>query len=356
MRSFSTQCFDDPKEAEKAAHILKAILEARSPRISDISQIMRGSPSANYKAVQRFLKLNDTQEALNRLLWEGAPFFLADPTDIERPQAKKTAYVGKLKDGRTPGFQLLPLAFPYQGRAIPCHCITYSSKTIGDEATSRNLEHNRAIGKLKELLGDKPLVLDREFSYEELFRAFIAEGMRFVIRLNVASGATLLDEEGDKVLLSIRPGEKLLRKGIYYRGKLKVNLAGEWKRGFGEPIWVISNLEGEEALTVYKGRMKIEQAFKDLKSLLGLGKIMNKRRRNMEKMIALVLIAYAIALLIGEAIRGRIYKGKKAKLYSGVFILLKHGVHLAREVIEETIARAHSLFRAIVLGDVRTHV
>ncbi len=38
-------------------------------------------------------------------------------------------------------------------------------------ATSRNLKHYRAIGKLKELLGDKPMVMDQEFSYEGLLAA-----------------------------------------------------------------------------------------------------------------------------------------------------------------------------------------
>jgi len=356
MQKFSGECFDDPKEAEKAAHILKGIIDSRSPRISDISQAMRGNSEANYKAIQRFLDSSDTQKALNRLYWEGSPFILADPTDIQRRRAKKTEYVGRLKDGKTLGFQVLPLAFPYRGRAIPFHFITYSSKTIGDNPTSRNLEHRRAVSELKEFLGDKPLVMDREFSYEELFEAFLIEGMKFVIRLNVGNGAAVLDEERRRGMLSIRPGEKVLRKGVYYKGKVKVNLAGEWKKGFREPLWVISNLEPEAALTIYKARMKIEQAFRDLKSLLRWDKIMNKTRRNMEKVTAIMLIAYAIALLIGENIREQLYLGEKSKLYSGLFILLKHRIRLAKEVAGEILNRVHSLFSGIILGDVRTYV
>lgn len=55
MQKFSAKCFDDIKEAEKAADILKGIIDSRSPRISDISQVMRGNPEANYEAIQRFL-------------------------------------------------------------------------------------------------------------------------------------------------------------------------------------------------------------------------------------------------------------------------------------------------------------
>ena len=119
---------------------------------------------------------------------------------------------------------------------------------------------------------------------------------------------------------------------------------------------MISNLKPEEALTIYKARMKIEQAFKDLKGLLRWDKIMNKTRRNMEKMTAILLMAYAICLLIGEDIREQVYNGRKLKLYSGLFILLKHRMHLAKEALAETITRVHSLLSGIVFGDVRTYV
>lgn len=200
------------------------------------------------------------------------------------------------------------------------------------------------------------MVMDREFSYEELLAASLIEGLRFVIRLNVGSGVTFADEDGDRIMLSIRPGEKVFRKGIYYKEKIKVNLAGEWARGLREPLWVITNLQPEAALTIYKARMKIEQAFRDLKSLLRRDKVINKTRRNMERMTALLLLAYAIALLIGEDIRERIYPGKKSKLYSGLFILLKHRIRLAREVMGEIVTKVHSLFRGVIFGNVRTNV
>lgn len=60
---------------------------------------------------------------------------IGDPTEIERPQAQKTAYVGTLKDGKTKGFWVLVLAAPYRGRAIPCGFVTYSSKTIATQVT-----------------------------------------------------------------------------------------------------------------------------------------------------------------------------------------------------------------------------
>jgi transposase len=62
---------------------------------------------------------------------------------------------------------------------------------------------------------------------------------------------------------------------------------------------VISDLEPEQAMEIYQARMKIEQSFRDLKSLLGLAKTMNKSRQGMEKMVAMMFVAYSIGLLIG---------------------------------------------------------
>ena len=166
--AFLKYLFDQDQLAVKAAVIVEAILAARSPRISEIAQHMGGSEAANYKMIQRFLAQVDLKALLVRLFQADAPFVIGDPTEMPRPQARKTSYVGTLKDGKTRGFWLLLLATPYRGRALPCGFVTYSSKTIAAQARSRNQYHWEAFDQVKGLLGDKPLVLDREFSYLEL--------------------------------------------------------------------------------------------------------------------------------------------------------------------------------------------
>ena len=66
--------------------------------------------------IQRFLRQADPKAALLRLFQADAPFVIGDPTEMPRPQARKTSYVGTLKDGTTRGFWLLLLATPYRGR------------------------------------------------------------------------------------------------------------------------------------------------------------------------------------------------------------------------------------------------
>jgi hypothetical protein len=92
--------------------------------------------------------------------------------------------------------------------------------------------------------------------------------------------------------------------------------------------------------------MKIEETYRDLKSLLGLTKLMNKQQVYMEKMVSLLFLTFTIGLLVGEELRDLLYgelipeeeqvndqeripgspslkKGKKWKRYSGLFVLLK---------------------------------
>jgi len=50
--------------------------------------------------------------------------------------------------GRRGANDLLLLATPYRGRAIPFQLVSYSSKTISGELASRNQEHWRAWAEL----------------------------------------------------------------------------------------------------------------------------------------------------------------------------------------------------------------
>lgn len=182
---FAQQLFIDEHTARQASEMITGILEARSPRLSDIAARMTGSEAASYKRIQRFLQDNDPREALKMLFNEEADFVIGDPTEIERPHADRTEYVGTLKDGQTKGFWMLTLATPLRGRVIPFHFLTYSSRTIEDQPSSRNLEHFKAIQEIQQLIGSRPIVFDREFSYRQLLHALVEAGVHFVIRLNM---------------------------------------------------------------------------------------------------------------------------------------------------------------------------
>lgn len=315
--------FDDECSIQKAQAITRGILKARCCRVSEIAREMPGNETANYKCIQRFVAKTDLKANLLRLYQEEAPFLIGDPTEMPRPAAKKTDYVGLLSDGQTSGYGLLILATPYQGRAIPCHFVSYSSAIIGAEVSSRNRYHYRAFAEVKELLGEKPLVLDREFSYLELMQALVVEQVHFVIRLK--TGAHFFDQEGKPIALRVKKGETYILNQILYMGKVLVNVIGQWQEGLSEPLWVMTNLSAEQGLDFYLQRMKIEESFRDLKNLLGLDKMMHQKRRWMEQIVCLAFMAYAIGLVLGETLRTYLFPAasRKRKLYSGLFVLLK---------------------------------
>jgi hypothetical protein len=355
LSDFLAYLFEDDRSVEKAKAITAGILKARSCRLSDIAREMPGSESANYKCIQRFTTHATLKSVLLRLYQEDAPFMIGDPTEMPRPDAKKTDYVGTLSDGQTSGYWLLILATPYQGRAIPCHFVSYSSATIGAEVTSRNRYHFQAFAEVKELLGEKPLVLDREFSYLALLQALVIEEVNFVIRLKL--GAHFFDQEGKRIALNVKKGETRILNKVFYMGKVFVNVIGWWKEGLKEPIWIMTNLPAEQALAFYLQRMKIDEAFKDLKSLLGMDKMMHLKRHWMEQMVSLALIAYAIGLVLGETLRSSLFPetSRKRKLYSGLFVLLKLKLSLPYQEFKQISFLALQTFHAIVLP-VRTFV
>lgn len=377
---FMRYLIEDEKQAKRGADIVKGVLEAQSPRLSNISEKMEGKSVSNYKAIQRFLKKVDLKRILLRFYQEEAEFVIGDPTEMERYKAPKTAYVGTLSDGKTAGYWLMVLSTPFRGRSLPFSFVVYSSRTLGRQVTSRNQEHFRCFAAVKRLLGDRPLVLDREFSYEELLEVLYIEQVQFVIRLNLGDQhrqPRLIDADGEPIKLFIRPGETLTRSNVCYLGTVKVNLIGHWSKGLSKPLWVMTTLEPKRGLEIYLQRMKIEETFRDCKDLLHLPKLMNKKQALLEQMIALCLLAYAAGVWLGEALRDVVY-GKidvtsladallnpkpvdanahpKWLIYSGLFVLLKQKLRLSKTQAQAVTRAAASAFASLIYGNVRSFV
>ncbi len=140
-------------------------------------------------------------------------------------------------------------------------------------------------------------------------------------------------------------------------GKVFVNVIGWWKEGLSEPIWIMTNLSAEQGLAIYLQRMKIEETFRDLKNLLGLEKLMAKKRDLMEKMVALMMIAYAVTSILGETFRDQLFpiESRKHQAFSGPFILLKLKLNLPNQQFHAICRQALNTFQLIVLP-VRSNV
>lgn len=377
ISEFAKELFTDTKTAEQASQIMNGIMETRSPRVSDIAARMPGSEAASYKRVQRFLQQNEPEEALRLLFNEEADFVIGDPTEIERPHAHKTGYVGTLKDGKTKGFWMMTLATPLRGRAIPFHFQTYSSRTFEDQPSSRNLEHFKAIQEIQQLIGSRPIVFDREFSYCGLLQSLVEADVKFVIRLKMGANPPSFYYEADQkspLQLLIAPINKpRIYRQVYYMGKVCLNVIGIWRFGFTEPIWIMTNMAPYTGLALYNKRMKIEVCFRDLKSLLHIDKVMNKSQVYLNKMLAMVMLAYAVSVVVGEAIRDVQYaqvspdelnlltipeveKRSRWFLFSGPFLLLKQRFRLDKSTLRKIVNAALLIFSHLVFANVRTLV
>lgn len=378
--AFVRPLIDEERLAKQAAEIMKGILNAQSPRLTNIAEKMPGQSEGNYKMIQRFLQQVEMKRLLLRFYQEDAGYVIGDPTEMVRYRAPQTPYVGILSDGKTAGYWLMVLSTPFRGRSLPFSFVVYSSRTIGAECTSRNQEHFRCFEAVKELLGDRPLVLDREFSYQELMEVLYIEQIQFVIRLNLGDQhkqPRVIDADGEPVKLFIKPGETVIRPNVYYLGTVKVNLIGYWRKGLSKPLWVMTTLEPQRGLEIYLHRMKIEETFKDCKDLLHLPKLMNKKQVLLEQMIALCLLTYIAGVWLGEALRDVVY-GKieiasipdallnripldanahpKWLLYSGLFVLLKQKLRLPKPQFEAVSREAASAFAVLIYGVVPSFV
>ena len=53
------------------------------------------------------------------------------------------------------------------------------------------------------------------------------EDIQYIIMLNTGNKVSIVDAEGNRIFLSVGIGEVVYYEGMYYRGKLEVNLVGE---------------------------------------------------------------------------------------------------------------------------------
>jgi hypothetical protein len=85
--------------------------------------------------------------------------------------------------------------------------------------------------------------------------------------------------------------------------------------------------------------------------------MMHKKRHFMENMVALVLIAYAIGLVLGETLRFHLFPEphRKHKLSSGLFVLLKLKWSLPYQKFRQVLLHALQTFASIA-HPVRTFV
>jgi len=195
-------------------------------------------------------------------------------------------------------------------RAIPLAWTVTGQSQFNRKSKSRNDVEERLILRLKEVLGQAPwvLVADRGFARAELFRKLRDWGIRFVIR---ASGTPWVEMHGWAGRLSDaprKPGWTSRWDQVLYHKmmRVEVSLVLTHKEPAPEPWYLVTNLErSSQAVKAYQRRGWIEEQFRDAKTHMGLRHLRIAKLKRLERLLILMAIVMALAVLSGLQWRAR---------------------------------------------------
>ena len=201
-----------------------------------------------------------------------------------------TMFDAKLPSGRVRRYQVLRVAAPCRGRALPLLQLAYDRDRLPPDRSQNQLEEDAlwaVVGALPP--GARPVVLaDRGFARATFLAALRQRGLDFVVRVD--KGTCLTEADGRRWKLGeegLARGQVRWAPGVRYglhHGRprdLELNVALCWrlakcrtsKKAPKEPWYLATTLgTAARAIAWYWRRGWIEQSFKDAKSRFGLAR------------------------------------------------------------------------------------
>jgi hypothetical protein len=205
------------------------------------------------------------------------------------------------------GYKAIVVAIPFRMRAIPIYWKIYQNEQIQDMVY---LSHNTLIWnfllKLKKLqhqaLGKRRhfvWIFDRGFADVKLMIKLKEWKVGFIIRVCRNVG---VEVEGYVGKLSSFPRRGYFENIVYHKEKrIRVNLYCAWDDNYDEPMLLVSN-QAYNLLMLYSQRMKIEEAFRDLKSLFGFRSLVLKDdcQQRVELLWLMCVMSMGLSFLLYE--------------------------------------------------------
>lgn len=193
--------------------------------------------------------------------------------------------------GQKVRYQLLRIAIPRRGRALPLLQVVYNRDALPKNQSQNQLEEAAIRAVVRALpLGVNPVVLaDRGFARATLLTWLEEQGLDYVIRID--RGTCISPAQGPRWKLgeeTIAPGELQwhphVRYGLYHDRPRDIwcNIVCCWRttarqqrsRGHRppkEPWYLATSLRsGEQAVAWYRQRWWVEPSFRDTKGRFGL--------------------------------------------------------------------------------------
>jgi hypothetical protein len=314
-----------PTQAANLALLVSAILKKRTLCLSELA---RSYPTSEHRRVPA--PKHDLLHRLKRL-WRFTNNERVDALAVQLALVRYTvARLGyprllglaidwtmfdtTLPSGLRMRYQVLRIAIPRKGRALPLLQLAYDRDNLPPTKSQNQLEQDALLAVLEALPRSvRPVVLaDRGFHRAGFISWLQARRMDYVVRLN--KGSCITEADGGRWKLGderLRPGELRLCEGVrygLYHGRpreLFVNVALCWRISKSraknprrkqppEPWYLATSLkDAKSAASWYWQRGWIEQSFKDAKSLFGLARVQVGCPERLSRLLMALTIALA---------------------------------------------------------------
>ena len=204
-------------------------------------------------------------------------------------------------------YKAIVVAIPFRMRAIPIYWHIYTNEQIQDLVyKSHNtliwdfLDHltkvqKQALGKRRRFIW----LFDRGFADVKLMIRLKRANIHFIIRVKKNVGVEVLGYVGTLKHFNKRG---YFENIVYHKDKrIQVNLFCAWDENEEEPMLLVSN-QSAALLLLYRQRMKIEEAFRDLKSLFGFRNLVLKddSQQRVELLWLMCIMSMGLSFLLYE--------------------------------------------------------
>jgi hypothetical protein len=314
-----------PTQATNLALLVSAILKKRTLCLSELA---RSYPTSEHRRLPA--PKHDLLHRLKRL-WRFTDNERVDALTVQLALATSTvARLGyprllglaidwtmfdtTLPSGLRMRYQVLRIAIPRKGRALPLLQLAYDRDNLPPTKSQNQLEQDALLAVVGVLpRGVRPVVLaDRGFHRAGFVSWLQARQLDYVVRLN--KGSCITEADGERWKLGeegLRPGEVRFCEGVrygLYHGRPReffVNVALCWRVSKSraknprrkqppEPWYLATSLkDAKSAASWYWQRGWIEQSFKDAKSLFGLARVQVGCPERLGRLLMALTIALA---------------------------------------------------------------
>jgi hypothetical protein len=319
-----------PTQATNLALLVSALLAKRT---ACLSALARAFPTPPTRRVA-----HPKHDLLHRLkrLWRFLDNPRLDPLAIQTAMIPHTlASLGRVRwlglaidwtmwditlpTGERKRYQMLRIAVPLHGRALPVLQLAYDRDHLPGDRSQNQLEEAALAAVLAMLpSGVRPVVLaDRGFARAPLFHWLQERRVDYVIRVN--KGICLTDARDVRTKLGsagMYPGQVRWLPGVrygLYHGRprdLRLNVACCWRvarrhhdprrKTPKEPWYLATSLaDAGRAIAWYWRRGWIEQSFKDSKSGFGMDAAQIRCPQRLTRLLAALTIALSWLTLLG---------------------------------------------------------